>query len=69
MVSNGLIPLALVILAFFVFYLVAVKRFKPDINEKIQAVFVFFLTVFVVFTLTGIWFRGTEMKLIWPFGG
>ena len=67
LISNGLLPVFLVFLIFFTFYQFLKKRYIPDKNEKIQAVFVFFLTVFMVFTFTGIWFRGTGMKLIWPF--
>ncbi len=63
-ISNGIIPLAAAFLAFFIFYFLFIKRFSPDKNEKVQAVFVFFLTVFIVFTVTGIWFRGTGMKLV-----
>lgn len=65
-ISNGLLPAAIVFMAFFIFYLILVKRFSPDKNEKVQAVFVFFLSVFIIFTITGIWFRGEGMKLVWP---
>jgi quinol-cytochrome oxidoreductase complex cytochrome b subunit len=67
-VSNGLIPLCIVISGFYVLYLFLVKFYSPDRNEKVQMVFVFFLTVFIILTITGIWFRGTSMKLLWPFG-
>ncbi|MBN2059561.1 MAG: cytochrome b N-terminal domain-containing protein [Deltaproteobacteria bacterium] len=65
-VSNGLIPLCIVILGFYVLYLFFVKFYSPDKNEKVQMVFVFFLTVFIILTITGIWFRGKGMKLLWP---
>ena len=42
------------------------KTFSPDKNEKVQMVFVFLLTVFMMLTITGIWFRGSGMKLVWP---
>ena len=29
-------------------------------------VFVLVLVAFLVLTITGIWFRGTGMKLVWP---
>jgi hypothetical protein len=63
-----LIPLCIVISGFYVLYLFLVKFYSPDRNEKVQMVFVFFLTVFIILTITGIWFRGTSMKLLWPFG-
>ena len=69
LISNGLIPAAIAALVFLAFYYFLIKKYSPDKNEKVQAVFVFFLTIFVIFTITGIWFRGTSMKLAWPFGG
>jgi hypothetical protein len=68
LISNGLIPLFVAILGFYVLYLFLVKLYSPDKNEKVQMVFVFFLTVLIILTITGIWFRGSGMKLIWPFG-
>jgi quinol-cytochrome oxidoreductase complex cytochrome b subunit len=67
-VSNGLIPLGIFISGFYVLYLFLVKFYSPDKNEKVQMVFVFILTVFIILTITGIWFRGTGMKLLWPVG-
>ncbi len=66
-ISNGLIPSVIAFMIFSAFYILSVKKFAPNKNEKVQAVFVFFLTVFILFTVTGIWFRGESMKLIWPF--
>ncbi len=66
-VSNGLIPFLVVFLLCTLLYLLAVKLFSPDRNEKVQMVFVFFITVFIVFTIIGIWFRGEGMKLARPF--
>jgi hypothetical protein len=34
--------------------------------EATQAVFAFLVTGFAVLTLTGIWFRGAGMRLVWP---
>ena len=67
LISNGLIPVVITLLFFSTFYVLSVKRFKPYKNEKVQAAFVFFLTVFILLTVTGIWFRGESMKLVWPF--
>ncbi|MBN2417836.1 MAG: cytochrome b N-terminal domain-containing protein [Deltaproteobacteria bacterium] len=64
-ISNGLMPCILIFLIYSVFYRIFLKRFLPDKNEKYQAVFVFFLSVFIVLTVTGIWFRGEGMKLVW----
>lgn len=65
-ISNGLIPFCIFLFIFFIFYSVLIKKYSLDKNEKVQAVFIFFITVFIVFTVTGIWFRGSGMKLVWP---
>ena len=65
LISNGLIPAGIALLAFFIFYLILVKVFSPDKNEKVQAVYVFFITVLIISTIIGIWFRGEGMKLMW----
>jgi hypothetical protein len=52
--------------AFSIFYLFLMKIYKPGRNEMIQAVFIFIFSVFIIFMFIGIWFRGTSMKLVWP---
>jgi hypothetical protein len=65
-ISNGLFPLIIAFIGIGVFYLLMKRRYVPDVNETIQMFFVFFMTSFIVLTITGIWFRGPGMKLIWP---
>jgi quinol-cytochrome oxidoreductase complex cytochrome b subunit len=65
-ISNGLIPFALVLAAIAGFYILIKRRYSVTNNEAIQTIFVLFLTVFLILTVTGIWFRGTGMRLIWP---
>jgi quinol-cytochrome oxidoreductase complex cytochrome b subunit len=65
-ISNGLIPFALVLAAITGFYILIKRRHSLTNNEAIQAIFVLFLTAFLILTVTGIWFRGTGMRLIWP---
>lgn len=65
-ISNGLIPLCIVFFGCIILYMLLVKKYDPDENEKVQMVFVFFLTAFIILTITGIWFRGEGMKLVWP---
>lgn len=66
LINGGLIPflIALSVCAFL--YLLAAKFFSPDRSEKVLMVFVFFITVFLVLTIIGIWFRGDGMRLVWP---
>ncbi len=65
-ISNGLIPSAGVLAAIAGFYILIKRRYSVTKNEAIQAIFVLFLTAFLILTVTGIWFRGTGMRLIWP---
>ncbi|NQT70357.1 MAG: cytochrome b N-terminal domain-containing protein [Desulfobacteraceae bacterium] len=65
-ISNGLIPFTLVLTAIAGFYILIKRRYSLTNNEAIQAIFVLFLTAFLILTVTGIWFRGPGMRLIWP---
>ena len=65
-ISNGLLPAVLILAGIIGFYLLMKHRFRADNNEAVQAVFVLLLTAFVILTVTGIWFRGQEMALVWP---
>jgi quinol-cytochrome oxidoreductase complex cytochrome b subunit len=62
-ISNGIIPL-LILLGFMAgFYRFYLKRFLLSKEELVQAVFVFIVVAFIVLTLTGIFFRGQDMEL------
>jgi len=65
MITNGLLPFAVVLTACGGFYFLMKKRFKANNNEAIQALFTLLTTSFVVLTLIGIWFRGAGMQLMW----
>ena len=65
-IRNGLVPLAIVISGFYGFYLLVKHRYSANKNETVLLVFVFFLTAFIILTITGIWFRGSGMALSWP---
>ena len=65
-VSNGLVPTLLVLAGVTGLYWWLKKKHSVTNNEAVQAVFVFLLVAFIILTVTGIWFRGTGMKLIWP---
>ncbi len=65
-ITNGLVPTALIITGISSFYWLLKKKFRATSNESIQAVFVLLLAAFVVLTVTGIWFRGKGMALGWP---
>jgi quinol-cytochrome oxidoreductase complex cytochrome b subunit len=65
-ISNGLIPFVILLVGSFGFYVIIKRKYSATNNESIQALFVLFLFAFIIFTITGIWFRGTGMKLMWP---
>jgi quinol-cytochrome oxidoreductase complex cytochrome b subunit len=68
LVSNGLIPFALLLTGIIAFYVFIKRKFSAGNNETIQAIFVFFVVAFLIMTAAGIWFRGTGMRLMWPWG-
>jgi hypothetical protein len=42
------------------------KYFSATVGETVQAMFVLFAVSFTVLTVTGVWFRGAGMALMWP---
>ena len=68
-IGNGLIPLAFILAGSAGFYILINRRYSATNSEAIQAVFVLFLVTFLILTVTGIWFRGTGMRLMWPWEG
>jgi quinol-cytochrome oxidoreductase complex cytochrome b subunit len=65
-ISNGLIPFAVMLTLTILFYKVMKKKFSSNNNETLQSVFVLLVAAFIVLTITGIWFRGKGMALMWP---
>ncbi|MBW2472510.1 MAG: cytochrome b N-terminal domain-containing protein [Deltaproteobacteria bacterium] len=63
-VSNGLIPFILDLLVLAGLYIFIRKEYSASNQEMVQAVFVFLVTSFVILTITGVWFRGVGMKLM-----
>ena len=65
-ISNGLLPAALVLAGVIGFYGLLKSYYAANKNEAIQAVFVLLLSTFIILTITCIWFRGRGMALMWP---
>jgi hypothetical protein len=65
-ITNGLVPFALLLAVVAAFYVLMQRRYAASNTEAVQMVFVLLLVAFLVLTITGIWFRGTGMKLVWP---
>jgi hypothetical protein len=64
--SNGLIPVFILLAISYGTYRVLKRRHATNKNESVQMIFVFFLTAFIVLTVIGIGFRGSAMRLVWP---
>jgi len=65
-VGNGILPAVLVLAGIVVYYWLIKKKYTATNNESIQSVFVLLTVAFLILTITGIWFRGKEMALMWP---
>jgi len=65
-VTNGLVPFGILCLAWAGFHTQLRKRYAASNNEMIQSSFILLAVAFVILTLTGIWFRGPGMALVWP---
>jgi quinol-cytochrome oxidoreductase complex cytochrome b subunit len=65
-ISNGLIPLSILLAMLWYYYKYVLKKFNLNFVEVIQTMFVFVTTGFIVLTLIGIFFRGINMALTFP---
>jgi quinol-cytochrome oxidoreductase complex cytochrome b subunit len=66
LIGDGLLPATVCLAVLLVFFTLMKKRYAASNNELIQSIFILTLVVFILLTVTGIWFRGEEMALIWP---
>jgi len=65
-ITNGLVPLVVLLVAMAAFYVLMKRKYGAANTEAVQMLFVLLLVAFLILTATGIWFRGTGMKLVWP---
>ena len=68
LITRGLLPTILLLVLFAGFYLLLVHKLKFSRAETVMAGILLVLSCLVIFTLIGIWFRGAEMHLVWPWG-
>ena len=66
LVTRGLLPLAALVALCIGGFRLLRTRFGATRLEATQALFTFLVTAFAVLTVTGIWFRGAGMQLVWP---
>jgi quinol-cytochrome oxidoreductase complex cytochrome b subunit len=65
-ISNGIIPLVIVLSIIWTFYKYVTRKFSLSYLEVVQTMFVFITTAFVILTIVGIFFRGVDMALTFP---
>ncbi|HID84454.1 MAG TPA: cytochrome bc complex cytochrome b subunit [Anaerolineales bacterium] len=65
-VSNGVLPLGVLTLGGLVMHRVLQQALGLRREESVLFWFLFFLTVFGVLTVIGVFFRGPNMALYWP---
>lgn len=66
LISNGLIPLAILLLPLILLDEWMVKTFKAVTEERVIFLVTFIFVAFIVLTIIGIFFRGPGMSLYWP---
>ena len=65
-ISSGLLPLSVFSGATAVFLIFLKRRYSADSHEVLQSLYILLMTVYVVLTITCLWFRGVNMALAWP---
>lgn len=65
--SRGALPTALVFTLFAGAYALLVRRLRCTRAEAVLACLCLALAMLAVCTVVGVWFRGAEMHLVWPF--
>lgn len=66
LVSNGLLPLMILLLGFLLYGAALKVLFRATRDETRQALFVLLVVGFVILTVIGVAFRGEGMALMWP---
>lgn len=64
-ISLGLVPVIFIFCLLIIYYYLMIKRFDLTRGESVQMFFLLMVTIFIVLTITGIWFRGENMTLMW----
>jgi len=65
-ISNGIIPVIILFGMFRYYHKYVTKKYQLNLIEIIQTMFAFIATVFIILTLIGIFLRGTDMALTFP---
>jgi hypothetical protein len=65
-ITKGLVPFLILIVTLYFFLGFIRKKFSLNRSEFIQSVVIVLIASYAVLTLTGIFFRGEGMNLVWP---
>lgn len=65
-VRAGVLPTATILAGLVVYGFLMRKQLDASRQERFQAIFVLMAVSSLVLTVTGIWFRGPAMALVWP---
>ena len=65
-ISNGIIPLLIVLTIMWIYSKYISKKYKLTFSELVQSIFVLVITSFIILTLINIFFRGINMQLSFP---
>jgi quinol-cytochrome oxidoreductase complex cytochrome b subunit len=68
LVTRGLLPTILFVALLAGFYFLLVKKLNYTRAEAVMAGIILVLVALMVCTIIGVWFRGPEMHLVWPWG-
>jgi quinol-cytochrome oxidoreductase complex cytochrome b subunit len=66
LISNGVLPLMILLLLFLVYGMVMKWLFRANLDETRQALFTLLIVAFVILTIIGVAFRGEGMALMMP---
>jgi quinol-cytochrome oxidoreductase complex cytochrome b subunit len=65
-ITTGVIPFAIIILPIWFFLRFIRRRFSLNRSEYLQSVIIIMIVSYSILTVTGIFFRGEGMALMWP---
>jgi hypothetical protein len=65
-ITNGIIPFIILAATIFLYLRYLKKKYSFNRAEYIQTLIIIFVMSYTVLSLTGIFFRGKGMNLVWP---
>ncbi len=65
-VTDGVVPAVILSVVWLLFHQRLKKRYAASTNEIVQTSFVLLGVTFAILTITGVFFRGPGMALVWP---